>query len=93
MFNDRVRFEQVHVQVMEEMDEYTYIEPHTETNTSIEKEMRRYSGIFRGSLPLCLKRKAFKQCVLPVMAYGPETWTKNMLLERKQIIPRQEWKD
>lgn len=35
----------------------------------------------RGKLPICLKRKVFNQCVLPVMIYGAETLT----LTRKSI--------
>lgn len=31
--------------------------------------------IFRSSISQCLKTKAFKQCVLPVMTYGVGTWT------------------
>ena len=44
-----------------------------------------YHNILRGSLPLCLKRKVFKQCVLPIMTYGSETWTTTKLLERKLV--------
>lgn len=31
--------------------------------------------IFKSSLPVCLKRKTFNQCVLPVLTYGAETLT------------------
>ena len=29
----------------------------------------------KSNLPLCLKRKVFDQCILPVLTYGSETWT------------------
>ena len=31
--------------------------------------------IFKSEIPLCLKRKVFDQCILPVMTYGSETST------------------
>ena len=31
--------------------------------------------VFRSDIPVCLKRKVFNQCVLPVMTYGAETLT------------------
>ena len=31
--------------------------------------------VFKSSLPVCLKRKTFNQCVLPVLTYGAETLT------------------
>ena len=31
--------------------------------------------IFRSDIPLCLKRRVFDQCILPVMTYGSETST------------------
>lgn len=31
--------------------------------------------VFKSDLPICLKRKVFNQCVLPVMTYGAETLT------------------
>ncbi|MGH0153183.1 UNVERIFIED_CONTAM: hypothetical protein FKN15_055137 [Acipenser sinensis] len=35
----------------------------------------RLSMVLKGKLPLCLKRKVFYQCVLPLLTYGCETWT------------------
>lgn len=37
--------------------------------------MGKLKNVMTGRLPLCLKRKAFNQCVLPAMVYGSETWT------------------
>jgi len=34
--------------------------------------------IFKSKLPMCLKRKVYNQCVVPVMQYGCETWTLNV---------------
>lgn len=31
--------------------------------------------IFKSKLPICLKRKMFDQCILPVLTYGAETLT------------------
>ena len=32
-------------------------------------------GVFKGDIPISLKRKVFDQCVLPVLIYGAETLT------------------
>ena len=34
----------------------------------------KLSTILKGKIPLCLKRKVFDQCILPVMTYGCKTW-------------------
>ena len=34
-------------------------------------------SIEQSSMPFCLTRKLFDQCVLPVLTYGCETWTLN----------------
>lgn len=31
--------------------------------------------VFKSNIPMCLKRKAYNQCILPVMTYGAETLT------------------
>lgn len=41
----------------------------------------KLKSVFRSNLPICLKRKVFNQCVLPVLTYGAETLT----LTRKNI--------
>ena len=98
MFNSRVPLKQIHVQgeALEVVDRYIYLGQLVQTGTSSEQEIKRrislgwsafgrHSSTLRGSLPLCLKRKVFNQCVLPVMTYGSETWTTTRLLERKLI--------
>lgn len=35
----------------------------------------RLRNIFKSDIPMCLKRKVFDQCVLPVLTYGAETLT------------------
>ena len=35
----------------------------------------RLRGVFKGDIPISLKRKVFDQCVLPVLTYGAETLT------------------
>ncbi|CAG9839982.1 unnamed protein product [Diabrotica balteata] len=36
---------------------------------------RKMRDIFKTNIPIHLKRKAFNQCVLPVLTYGAETLT------------------
>ncbi|CAG9828634.1 unnamed protein product, partial [Diabrotica balteata] len=35
----------------------------------------KLSYVLKSELPMCLKRKVFNQCVLPVLTYGVETLT------------------
>jgi len=37
----------------------------------------------KGTLPTCLKRNVFNQCILPAMTYGAETWTLTTKMEMK----------
>lgn len=49
----------------------------------------RLQFVFRTKLPLCLKRKVFDQCVLPVLTYGCETWTTNIkAIQKLQVAQR-----
>ena len=96
MFNRHIQAEQIQIQneALEVVDEYVYLGQLIQTNTSFETEIKRriklgwsafgrQNNILRGSLPLCLKRKVFNQCVLPVMTYGSETWITILETERK----------
>ena len=47
------------------------------------RTMGKHSSIFRSKMPMCLIRKVFDQCVLPVMIYSCETWTLNNKLYKK----------
>ena len=43
----------------------------------------KYGNIMRGSLPVCLKRKVYNQCILPAMLYECETWKLTKAMETK----------
>ena len=34
----------------------------------------KFQVVFKNKIPICLKRKAFDQCILPVLTYGSKTW-------------------
>ena len=98
MFNSLVQEERIEIQdeVLESVNEYIYLGQLVNSNTSFETEIKRrirlgwsafgrQNNILRSSLPLCLKRKVFNQCILPVMTYGSETWTLTKSLERKLV--------
>ncbi|MGH0163180.1 UNVERIFIED_CONTAM: hypothetical protein FKN15_055638 [Acipenser sinensis] len=53
----------------------------------------RLSMVLKGKLPLCLKRKVFNQCVLPVLTYGCETWTLNAKMTKKLQTTQQKRKE
>jgi hypothetical protein len=39
--------------------------------------------VFKSNIPLCLKKKAYDQCVLPIMTCECETWMLNSRMLRK----------
>ncbi|XP_045460954.1 uncharacterized protein LOC123671253 [Harmonia axyridis] len=43
----------------------------------------RLGGVFKSNLPVCLKRRVFDQCILPVMTYGAETLTLTVTSAKK----------
>ncbi len=76
------------------MEEYTYLRQIVSANVAHEKEIRmrigmgwsafgKQSPVMDSNLPLSLKRKVYKQCILPVLTYGSETWHLTKELERK----------
>lgn len=76
----------VGINEVESVCSYTYLGQVITMNGSIIEEINnrvklawrafgRNSAIFRSSLPICLKRKVFDQCILPVLTYASETWT------------------
>ena len=78
----------------EEVHEYNYLGQIIHTEPSHEKEIRRrislgwaafnkYGDVMKSKLPVCLKRKVYNQCVLPVLTYGSETWGLTKKIERK----------
>lgn len=49
----------------------------------------RLNSVFKSKMPLCMKRRVFDQCVLPVMTYACETWTlKTSNIQRLQTTQR-----
>ena len=48
----------------------------------------RLNSVFKNNMPICLKRKVFDQCVLPVLTYGCETWTLNAKATQKLKVPQ-----
>ncbi len=81
-------------EALELVEEYTYLGQMVKANPEHEKEIRRRIGmrwsalgkqnlVMNSNLPLSLKRKIYKQCILPVLTYGLETWRLTKELERK----------
>ncbi len=81
-------------EALELVEEYTYIGQTVSANPAHEKEIRRrirmgwiafgkQNLVMNRNLPLSLKRKVYKQCILPVLTYGSETWRLTRELERK----------
>jgi len=49
----------------------------------------KFRTIFTSKLPLCLKKKLFNQCILPVMTYGCQTWVlRKAQFHRLQVTQR-----
>ena len=80
---------------IEEVDSYVYLAQMVTKNHDQVQEMKRRIGqgwnafrkldnIMRDkNVPMRLKRKAFNECILPVMTYGCETWSlSNIQLEK-----------
>jgi Reverse transcriptase (RNA-dependent DNA polymerase) len=73
---------------LEQVSSYVYLGQQVSIDGSMHDEIARrtklgwsafgrLNSIFKSDLPLCLKRRVFNQCVLPVLTYGCETWTLN----------------
>ena len=86
---------------IEEVDSYVYLGQMVTKNHDQIQEMKRRIGqewiafckmdnIMRDkNVPMRLKRKAFSECILPVMTYGCETWyLSNTQLEKLNITQR-----
>ena len=39
------------------------------------EKKKKKTTIFKSGFPVCLKRKDFDECILPVLTYASETWT------------------
>ena len=46
-------------------------------------EFAKHRDIFKGNFGTCLKRQAFKSCVLPAMIHGAETWALTIQAKNK----------
>jgi len=43
----------------------------------------KYRNILKSSIPICLKRKLYHQCIEPVITYGCQVWALNRRMENK----------
>ena len=73
-------------QSIEKVEEYVYLGTLTKMSKKLNIELSRriiagwkafwkYTDVLKSELPICMKRKIFNQCILPVLTYGCETWT------------------
>jgi len=102
MFNQVVLPKEIIVsgKVIETLEEYIYLGQLQSLKENLTGEITRkvkmgwsafgrLNYIFKGIYPLCLKRKVYDQCVLPVLTYGCETWTLNAKMTQKlQVAQR-----
>ena len=88
---------------IEEVDKYVYLGKMVTKDHDKVQEMKRRIGqgwsafckldIMRDkNVPMRLKRKEFKECVLPVMTYGCETWSLSNTQIEKRITTQREMK-
>ena len=82
-------------ETLEEVSKYTYLGQEIWPDGNQVQEIKRktqagwaafsrYKDILTDkTMPNCLKRKLFNQCILPAITYGSETWTLNKDMERK----------
>ena len=96
MFNKNVVGKMIKVdgEILEEVHDYNYLGQVIHTELSHETEIRRrislgwaafskYGDVMNSNISVCLKRKIYNQCVLPVLTYGSETWGLTKKAERK----------
>ncbi len=80
-------------EALELAEECIYLGQIVSANPAHEKEIRRIgiswsafgkqSLVVNNNMPLSLKRKIYKQCILLVLTYGSETWRLTKELVRK----------
>lgn len=102
MFNRFSREMEVQVDGMKigKVDEYVYLGQLVTTQNDKTDEIKRRivagwmafnknRDILKSSVPMCLKRKVYNQCVMTAMTYGSQTWaiTKRMQ-ERLRVTQR-----
>ena len=102
MFNPCCTKEQIVVgeQVIEEVEEYTYLGQSIAFNKDLDREIKRrislgwaaygkHKNILESELPICLKKKIVEQIIIPIMTYGCETWNLTASQENKlQVAQR-----
>ena len=93
MFNSQIPISDIRLegQVVDAVEEYTYLGQQVTMAGERTGEIKRrlaagwgafakYNDLMRSKLPVCLKRKVYRQCIEPTMTYGCQTWamTKRM---------------
>ena len=102
MYNDFIDIENITVDGtnLEIVDHYIYLGQLIHISGSLLPEINRRiragwiafgrnNIIFKSRMPLYLKKKAFDQCILPVLTYGCETWNlKAAVTQKLQVAQR-----
>jgi len=102
MFNDFCDEDPIHIDghKVEKLDKFVYLGQEVNTKGDFSGEVSRriqlswaafnkFRSTFTSKLPLCLKRKLFNQCILPVMTYGCQAWVLTKAqLRRLQVTQR-----
>ena len=79
---------------LEQVEEYNYLGQIIKLEKDHEIEIKRRitigwkafyknKDIMKSTLPICLKRKVYNECIIPAMTYGCETWKLTKALENK----------
>ena len=79
---------------IERVEEYIYLGQKVKTRPGQEDEIKRrismgwtafgrHSNVLKGDIPMCLKKKVFDMCIVPVIIYGAETWSLTKAVEKK----------
>jgi hypothetical protein len=91
---------EVEGRTMEKINKFVYLGQEINAKGDFDGEISRriklswaafnkFRSIFLSKIPLCLKRKLFDQCILPVMTYGCQTWVLTQAqLRRLQVTQR-----
>ena len=84
-------------QSIEKLEEYVYLGTLTKMSKKLDIELSRritagwkafwkYKDVLKSKLPICMKRKIFNQCILPVLTYGCETWTSTKKINQRLAV-------
>jgi hypothetical protein len=80
--------------IIENVNSYIYLGQNIKIDEDQTEEIKRRTQmgwmafgklgyVLRGNIPICLKRKVFDQCILPVLIHGSESWTLTEEMIRK----------